>query len=120
MHDGQNLFDEATSYAGEWHVDESMEELGRTGLEAIVVGIPNMQQHRADEYSPFPDARLGIDGRGAEYVAFLLETVKPLIDREFRTAARARGDRHCRLVDGRPHQPVRVLRTGPESSASPA
>lgn len=85
MHDGQNLFDEATSYAGEWHVDKSMEALSRTGLEAIVVGVPNMQQQRAEEYSPFPDAKLGIAGRGAEYVTFLHETVKPLIDREFRT-----------------------------------
>ena len=28
MHDGQNLFDEATSFAGEWRVDEALEELG--------------------------------------------------------------------------------------------
>ena len=31
MHDGQNLFDAATSYAGEWHVDETMETLARQG-----------------------------------------------------------------------------------------
>jgi hypothetical protein len=29
MHDGQNLFDEALSYYGEWRVDETMEELAR-------------------------------------------------------------------------------------------
>ena len=27
MQDGQNLFDEATSNAGEWHVDETVEHL---------------------------------------------------------------------------------------------
>ena len=27
MHDGQNLFDPDTSFAGEWHVDETMERL---------------------------------------------------------------------------------------------
>src|SRR3712207_5900995 len=42
MHDGQNLFDQATSYAGEWQVDETMEHLSASGIEAIVVGIPNM------------------------------------------------------------------------------
>src|SRR5512145_224624 len=42
MQDGQNLFDEATSFAGEWGVDESLERLAADeGLEAIVVGIPN-------------------------------------------------------------------------------
>ncbi len=41
MHDGQNLFDEVTSYAGEWHVDSTMESLSQEGIEAIVVGIPN-------------------------------------------------------------------------------
>jgi hypothetical protein len=41
MHDGYNLFDEATSYTGEWHVDETMEHLSSTeNLEAIIVGIP--------------------------------------------------------------------------------
>ncbi len=31
MHDGQNLFDEATSELSEWQVDETMEELSRSG-----------------------------------------------------------------------------------------
>ena len=31
MHDGQNLFDPATSFAGEWHVDETMERLVAAG-----------------------------------------------------------------------------------------
>ena len=47
MHDGYNLFDEATSYTGEWHVDETMEKLSdEENLEAIVVGIPSMGQAR--------------------------------------------------------------------------
>src|ERR1700744_1269361 len=36
MHDGQNLFDDATSYAGEWGVDETMDAFARTrGLRAL-------------------------------------------------------------------------------------
>src|SRR5882724_8247819 len=59
MHDGQNLFDEATSFAGEWRVDEALEALAPDGIEAIVVGVPNTGPDRLNEYSPFQDARFG-------------------------------------------------------------
>jgi len=85
MHDGQNLFDQFISYAGEWQVDETMERLSGEGIEAIVVGIPNKGRRRLDEYSPFRDTRLNTSGRGEAYAAFIVETVKPLIDRDFRT-----------------------------------
>ncbi len=84
MHDGQNLFDHALSFAGAWHVDETMERVAREGLEAIVVGVANMGPARIDEYSPFRDGRLG-GGRGDAYVQFLAGTLKPLIDAQFRT-----------------------------------
>jgi predicted alpha/beta superfamily hydrolase len=84
MHDGQNLFDQQTSYAGEWYVDETMQTLSQEGIDAIIVGIPNMGVDRLAEYSPFVDAR-GSGGKGDRYLAFLAETLKPLIDRDFRT-----------------------------------
>ena len=85
MHDGYNLFDEATSYTGEWYVDETMEKLAHEeSLEAIVVGIPSMGQDRLTEYSPFVDAKYG-GGRGDDYLGFLVHTLKPLVDRSFRT-----------------------------------
>src|SRR5689334_23384391 len=59
MHDGQNLFDAATSYAGEWHVDETLEALSDEGIEAIVVGVPNMGVERIHELSPFQKANEG-------------------------------------------------------------
>ncbi len=53
MHDGQNLFDENTSFSGEWEVDESLNELFGNGDDgAIVVGIYN-SSFRLDEYSPW-------------------------------------------------------------------
>jgi len=85
MQDGQNLFDQALSYAGEWQVDETMEVLSREGIEAIVVGVPNAGVRRIDEYGPFKDQRLRKGGRGDWYVAFVANTVKPLVDRDFRT-----------------------------------
>lgn len=85
MQDGQNLFDRATSYSGEWEVDETMEMLAREdGIEAIVVGIPNGGMERLNEYSPFVDAEMG-GGKGDAYLNWVVETVKPLIDASFNT-----------------------------------
>lgn len=84
MHDGQNLFDPATSFAGEWAVDQTLEAASAEGIEAIVVAIPNMGADRSDEYSPFRDAKAG-GGRGELYLRFIVETVKPLVDAGFRT-----------------------------------
>ncbi|UCG23179.1 MAG: alpha/beta hydrolase [Chloroflexota bacterium] len=84
LHDGQNLFDAETSFAGEWRVDNTMEALGQEGVEAIMVGIPNAGEERVDEYSPFHMPKLG-GGRGDLYLNFLIDQVKPLIDADFRT-----------------------------------
>ena len=84
MQDGQNLFDPATSYAGDWQAGAALDALEREGLAAILVGIPNMGKRRLAEYSPFRDLRLG-GGSGDAYLDFISSTVKPLIDRDFRT-----------------------------------
>lgn len=83
MHDGQNLFDEHTSFVGEWRVDETCAALAQEGLEAIVVGVFNNGPERRIEYNPFP-SRFGM-GKGEAYVRFLVETLKPRIDADFRT-----------------------------------
>jgi predicted alpha/beta superfamily hydrolase len=85
MHDGQNLFDPATSFSGSWNVDVAMAEVSLDGLNAIVVGIPNMGRDRLAEYSPFEHPHLG-GGRGDLYLDFLVNTVKPLIDDRYLTA----------------------------------
>lgn len=86
MHDGQNLFDPATSFSGSWNVDIAMAEVSLDGLDAIVVGVPNMGRDRLAEYSPFEHPQLG-GGRGDQYLEFLINTVKPLIDERYSTAA---------------------------------
>jgi len=87
MQDGQNIFDVATSFAGEWEVDESLDTLVREGRlpGLIVVGIDNAGEARLDEYSPWLDRQLGKGGRGNAYVAFLVDTLKPHVDRTWRT-----------------------------------
>ncbi|HLA56015.1 MAG TPA: alpha/beta hydrolase-fold protein [Flavobacterium sp.] len=85
MQDGQNLFDNATSFAGEWQVDETLNTLFANGdYGAIVVGIDNGGASRLDEYSPWNNPSYG-GGQGDEYVGFLANTLKPYIDSNYRT-----------------------------------
>jgi len=85
MHDGQNLFDDRTSYAGEWGVDEYLDSMIKKPC--IVVAIDNGGSYRMNEYCPF-DFVLGRDqsekqkGEGKDYVSFI---VKPFIDKKLRT-----------------------------------
>lgn len=84
MHDGQNLFDDATSFAGEWHIDETITALVEAKLSKgyIVVGIDNSER-RLIEYLPAWDETL--DAEGDLYGRFIVETLKPFIDSEFLT-----------------------------------
>ncbi len=84
MHDGQNIFDEATSAYGEWGVDEALDSLGSLHREAIVVAVDNGGEKRLNEYAPFDMEKYG-KGEGEQYVNFLAKTLKPYIDRHFRT-----------------------------------
>lgn len=95
MHDGQNLFDARTSYAGEWCVDESLAALALQGYEAIVVGIPNSGPDRLAEYSPYHDRHIGGGGNGRRYLDWLVQTLKPRIDGELRTLP---DPRHTALI----------------------
>jgi predicted alpha/beta superfamily hydrolase len=85
MQDGQNLFDPKTSFAGEWDVDGLLDATSAEGFEAIVVGIPNMGDARCNEYSPFDDPKFG-PAKGDAYLDFIVDTIKPIIDADFRTS----------------------------------
>lgn len=84
LQDGQNLFDPMTSYAGDWGLVETLSQLPPDQVQPILVGIPNMGRRRRYEYSPFRDIIHG-GGGGDRYLAFVVETVKPLVDASFRT-----------------------------------
>lgn len=92
VHDGQNVFDEATSFSGEWGIDETLDRLRKAGQDAtgsIVVAIDNGQQFRSDEYIPWRSAALKDQphqgGQGSAYVDFLALTLKPYVDAHHRT-----------------------------------
>jgi len=79
MHDGQNVFNPATSFAGyDWRADEVADSLIRAQAieEIIIVGIYNTPD-RMKEYSDSP--------LGRSYAKFVVEHVKPLIDSRYRT-----------------------------------
>jgi predicted alpha/beta superfamily hydrolase len=102
MHDGQNLFDPSLSYytQTDWGVDEAMTKLTAEGRvrETIVVGIWNTPL-RLQEYMPRKPVNsgtlpIGVEGMGElpassivsdAYLAFLVDELKPFIDKTYRT-----------------------------------
>lgn len=85
MQDAQNLFDEKTSFVGEWEVDETLNKLYQeTGKSFIVVGLENGGEKRIEEYTPWKNEKYG-GGKGENYIKFLVETLKPYIDENYRT-----------------------------------
>ncbi|MCI1267711.1 MAG: alpha/beta hydrolase-fold protein [Saprospiraceae bacterium] len=89
MFDGQNLFDQYTSFAGEWCVDETLDQLFKEQhLRIIVVGIDNGGAERLDEYTPWPNPSYG-GGKGDLTIRFIVETLKPYIDVHYRTIDKA-------------------------------
>ncbi len=79
MHDGQNLIDPKTSFAGkDWQVDETVTKLIKEYKvkEIIVVGINNTKD-RLEEYSDTE--------KGEKYLTFIIEELKTFVDSKYRT-----------------------------------
>jgi predicted alpha/beta superfamily hydrolase len=87
LHDGQNIFDQATSVGQEWRVDETALGLITAGAiePLIIVGIYNTGEHRIDEYTPTADAEKKHGGKADWYGRMLIEEIKPFIDHTYRT-----------------------------------
>jgi predicted alpha/beta superfamily hydrolase len=89
LHDGQNLFDGATSFikGAEWQVDETAQALIKSKAIApvILVGISNAGKARIDEYTPTRDAGHDMGGKADLYGRMIVEELKPFIDSEYRT-----------------------------------
>ncbi len=99
-HDGQNLFIPERSYYNgvDWGIDDTLQELIDAGKvdDAIVVGVWNTP-NRVAEYLPWEAWEFAPDYRDAisrymdsepvsrEYLQFLVEELKPFIDRNYRT-----------------------------------
>jgi predicted alpha/beta superfamily hydrolase len=86
MHDGQNAFEDATSFTGvSWRADQTSHALTARGLmdEIIIVGVSNTGHNRVFEYTPGPPS--GRTGGADLYGRFLIDTVKPWVDARYRT-----------------------------------
>jgi predicted alpha/beta superfamily hydrolase len=87
LHDGQNLFDGATSFIPgmDWHVGQTADDLIYAGAitPLIIVGIYNVGEHRIREYTPTRIPKLG-GGRADRYARFLLEEVRPFLAKNYR------------------------------------
>jgi predicted alpha/beta superfamily hydrolase len=92
LHDGQNLFDGATSFipGQEWRVDETAQALiAAAKIEPlIIVGVYN-NKDRINEYTPAADAKHKMGGKADLYGRMLVEELKPLIDARYRTKKEA-------------------------------
>jgi predicted alpha/beta superfamily hydrolase len=79
MHDGQQVFDRQTSTHGfDWRVDEWCTQLiASKEIEEIIVVAIYSTADRAEEYTPAQ--------RGAGYARFIVEELKPFVDRKYRT-----------------------------------
>ncbi|MCC9608477.1 hypothetical protein LOC68_10075 [Blastopirellula sp. JC732] len=102
MHDGQNLFDPALSFAGvDWGMDEAIVRLTEAGVipGAIVVGIWNSPQRKRElmPKKPFEQDlttevinKFVADQGGLpysdDYLKFIVEELKPFVDENFPTS----------------------------------
>lgn len=84
MHDGQNLFHAGEAFARPWQLGRILDKMP-LNKQAIVVAIDNGGADRIDEYAPYRRRNRG--GQGQAYLQFIVETLKPFIDREYRTLA---------------------------------
>ena len=89
LHDGQNLFDGATSFipGQEWRVDEAAGVLIASGKiePLIIVGVYNTGKDRIDEYTPVAEPKYKAGGKADLYGRLLVEELKPFIDKTYRT-----------------------------------
>ena len=87
LHDGQNLFDGATSFIPgmDWHVGQTADQCIEEGRvePLIIVGIYNAGKQRLGEYTPTRAPKLG-GGRANRYAKFLLDEVRPFVEGNYR------------------------------------
>jgi predicted alpha/beta superfamily hydrolase len=84
LQDAQNLFDENAPF-GNWEIDQQMASLASEGKgDLIIIAIDHGGKERIREYSPYYHRKFG-KGEGKDYARFIIDTLKPYVDRNFRT-----------------------------------
>ena len=84
LQDAQDLFGGDTEM-NKWGIDKQMAILAARGHgDVIIVAIAHGGEDRFAEYSPYNNPKLG-KGEGRKYIHFLTRTLKPYIDKNYRT-----------------------------------
>jgi len=98
MHDGQYLVDKAPHSGYSWEVLKTMDELSDKYGSLIIVGLDSHEKKRVQEYSPiltrnvikYINKTVGVDLKeikpeADQYGEFIINQVKPYVDKDFRT-----------------------------------
>jgi predicted alpha/beta superfamily hydrolase len=84
LQDGQNLFGDGSVY-GNWEIDKKMAVLAGQGKgDIIIVAIDHADEDRLHEFAPYTHPKFG-KGAGKKYANFIVRTLKPYIDKNYRT-----------------------------------
>jgi len=84
LQDAQNLFGDIGPF-GKWDIDEHLGEMYRDGYkDVIIVAIDHGGKERIAEYSPYYHRTFG-KGQGKNYAEFVIDTLKPYMDENYRT-----------------------------------
>lgn len=88
MHDGQDLFDEATSRGRigplEWHVDETIDNSKSDVIVVAISAADGSKVERQNEYFVMPNPKFP-EPKGAAYLHDIVFELKPFIDKNYRT-----------------------------------
>ena len=83
LQDAQNLFNEKAAY-GNWEIDKKLAVMSEYKIgNLIIIAVEHAEKERIKEYN-VGNTVLGT-GQGKKYIRFLTETLKPFVDKNFRT-----------------------------------
>lgn len=83
LQDAQNLFNENAKY-GNWGIDKKLAVMAEYKIgKIIIIAIEHAEEERIKEYN-VGKTMLG-KGQGKKYIKFMIETLKPFVDTNFRT-----------------------------------
>jgi predicted alpha/beta superfamily hydrolase len=80
LFDGQNIFDDASSFSGGWHVHEIVERLAKSRPVPVVIGIDHGGKDRIGELSPFVIEEKA--GHADVLLDWITEHLMPILTRE--------------------------------------
>ena len=83
LHDGQNVFDEAASFAGQsWNAAGAAQPLADGGRPCLIVAL-SVNEERSRRYVPFPFELNGFQPGADEYLDWIAQTLQPALTARF-------------------------------------